>query len=76
MPNDRTPRTITPDEAAAFYLVVGALVGSTCRPWLRGTAKLLRALAATARANCYIVVPPDHERIAAGEMVAVHWPSR
>jgi molybdopterin molybdotransferase len=28
-------------------------------------------IAATARANCYIVVPPDHERIAAGEWVAV-----
>jgi len=26
-------------------------------------------IAATARANCYIVVPPDRERIAAGEMV-------
>ncbi|HEU5335648.1 MAG TPA: molybdopterin molybdenumtransferase MoeA, partial [Terriglobales bacterium] len=24
-----------------------------------------------ARANCYVVVPPDRERIAAGEMVAV-----
>jgi molybdopterin molybdotransferase len=28
-------------------------------------------VAATARANCYIVVPPDRERIAAGEWVAV-----
>jgi len=28
-------------------------------------------MAATARANCYIVVPPDRERIAAGEFVAV-----
>jgi molybdopterin molybdotransferase len=28
-------------------------------------------LAATARANCYVVVPPDRERIAAGEWVAV-----
>ncbi|MBZ5678623.1 MAG: molybdopterin molybdotransferase MoeA [Acidobacteriia bacterium] len=28
-------------------------------------------IAATARANCYIVVPPDRERIAAGEWVAV-----
>ncbi len=28
-------------------------------------------IAATARANCYIVVPPDREHIAAGEMVAV-----
>jgi len=28
-------------------------------------------IAATARANCYVVVPPDRERIAAGEWVAV-----
>lgn len=28
-------------------------------------------LAATARANCYIVIPPDRERIAAGEFVSV-----
>jgi molybdopterin molybdotransferase len=28
-------------------------------------------VAATARANCYIVIPPDRERIAAGEFVAV-----
>jgi molybdopterin molybdotransferase len=28
-------------------------------------------IAATARANCYIVIPPDRERIAAGEFVAV-----
>ena len=28
-------------------------------------------IAATARANCYIVVPPDRERLAAGEWVAV-----
>jgi molybdopterin molybdotransferase len=28
-------------------------------------------IAATARANCYIVIPPDRERIAAGEWVAV-----
>jgi molybdopterin molybdotransferase len=28
-------------------------------------------VAAAARANCYIVVPPDRERIAAGEWVAV-----
>jgi molybdopterin molybdotransferase len=28
-------------------------------------------IAATARANCYIVVPPDRERIAAGEFVPV-----
>jgi molybdopterin molybdotransferase len=28
-------------------------------------------VAATARANCYIVVPPERERIAAGEFVAV-----
>ena len=28
-------------------------------------------VAATARANCYIVVPPDRERMAAGEFVAV-----
>jgi molybdopterin molybdotransferase len=28
-------------------------------------------IAATARANCYVVVPPDRERIAAGEFVAV-----
>jgi molybdopterin molybdotransferase len=28
-------------------------------------------IAATARANCYVVVPPDLERIAAGEWVAV-----
>jgi molybdopterin molybdotransferase len=28
-------------------------------------------VAATARANCYIVIPPDRERIAAGEWVAV-----
>jgi molybdopterin molybdotransferase len=28
-------------------------------------------VAATARANCYIVVPPDRERIPAGEFVAV-----
>jgi molybdopterin molybdotransferase len=28
-------------------------------------------IAATARANCYIVVPPDRERISAGEFVAV-----
>ncbi len=28
-------------------------------------------IAATARANCYIVIPPDLERIAAGEWIAV-----
>src|SRR5262249_30694198 len=28
-------------------------------------------VAATARANCYIVVPPDRERFSAGEFVAV-----
>src|SRR5271157_1931199 len=28
-------------------------------------------IAATARANCYIVIPPDRERIAAGEWVAI-----
>ncbi|HEV2717571.1 MAG TPA: gephyrin-like molybdotransferase Glp, partial [Terriglobales bacterium] len=28
-------------------------------------------IAATARANCYIVIPPDQERISAGEWVAV-----
>jgi molybdopterin molybdotransferase len=28
-------------------------------------------IAATARANCYIVVPPDRERLAAGELVSV-----
>lgn len=28
-------------------------------------------VAATARANCYIVIPPDRERIAAGEFVAI-----
>jgi molybdopterin molybdotransferase len=28
-------------------------------------------IAATARANCYVVVPADRERIAAGEWVAV-----
>ena len=28
-------------------------------------------IAANARANCYLVVPPDRERIAAGEMVSV-----
>jgi len=28
-------------------------------------------IAATARANCYIVIPPDRERMAAGEWVAV-----
>jgi len=28
-------------------------------------------IAATARANCYVVVPPDRDRIAAGEWVAV-----
>jgi molybdopterin molybdotransferase len=28
-------------------------------------------IAATARANCYVVVPPDRERLAAGEFVAV-----
>jgi molybdopterin molybdotransferase len=28
-------------------------------------------IAATARANCYIVIPPDRERIAKGEWVAV-----
>ena len=28
-------------------------------------------IAATARANCYLVVPPDRERLAAGEMVSV-----
>ena len=28
-------------------------------------------IAATARANCYIVIPPDRERIAGGEFVAV-----
>jgi molybdopterin molybdotransferase len=28
-------------------------------------------VAATARANCYIVIPADHERMAAGEWVAV-----
>jgi molybdopterin molybdotransferase len=28
-------------------------------------------IAATARANCYVVIPPDRERIAAGEWVAV-----
>ena len=28
-------------------------------------------IAAAARANCYLVVPPDRERISAGEMVSV-----
>src|SRR6185312_15461542 len=28
-------------------------------------------IAATALANCYIVIPPDRERIAAGEMISV-----
>jgi len=28
-------------------------------------------IAATARANCYLVIPPDHDRIAAGEWVPV-----
>ncbi|MGZ4839059.1 MAG: molybdopterin molybdotransferase MoeA [Terriglobales bacterium] len=28
-------------------------------------------MAATARANCYLVVPPDRERLATGEMVSV-----
>src|SRR6266446_721309 len=28
-------------------------------------------IAATARANCYVVIPPDRERIAAGEFVPV-----
>jgi molybdopterin molybdotransferase len=28
-------------------------------------------IAATARANCYVVIPPDQEQIAAGEFVAV-----
>jgi molybdopterin molybdotransferase len=28
-------------------------------------------LASAARANCFLVVPPDRERLAAGEMVAV-----
>jgi len=28
-------------------------------------------IAATARANCYVVVPPDRDRIASGEWVAV-----
>jgi molybdopterin molybdotransferase len=28
-------------------------------------------IAATARANCYVVIPPDREKIAAGEWVAV-----
>ena len=28
-------------------------------------------IAATARANCYVVVPPDRDRIAAGEWIAV-----
>jgi molybdopterin molybdotransferase len=33
-------------------------------------------IAATAKANCYIVIPPDRERIAAGEWVPVlmRWP--
>ncbi len=28
-------------------------------------------IAATARANCYIVIPPDRERIAPGEWVPI-----
>ena len=28
-------------------------------------------IAATARANCYIVIPPDRERISAGEWIPV-----
>ena len=28
-------------------------------------------IAATARANCYIVIPPDRERISPGEFVAI-----
>jgi molybdopterin molybdotransferase len=28
-------------------------------------------IASTARANCYLVVPPDRERINSGEMVSV-----
>jgi molybdopterin molybdotransferase len=28
-------------------------------------------IAATARANCYVVIPPDWERIAAGEFVPI-----
>jgi len=35
-------------------------------PW-RGSGDI----AAQARANCYIVIPPDREHIAAGEWVAV-----
>jgi molybdopterin molybdotransferase len=31
-------------------------------------------IAATARANCYVVIPPDRERIAAGEWAAVMIP--
>ncbi len=31
-------------------------------------------MAATARANCYMVIPPDRDRIAAGEWVAVMMP--
>ena len=33
-------------------------------------------IAATARANCYVVIPPDRERIAAGEWVPVLMGSR
>jgi molybdopterin molybdotransferase len=28
-------------------------------------------MAATARANCYLVIPPDRERLSAGDMVSV-----
>jgi len=28
-------------------------------------------VAAAARANCYLVVPPDKEKLAAGEMVSI-----
>jgi molybdopterin molybdotransferase len=28
-------------------------------------------IAATVRANCYIVIPPDRERIAAGEWIPI-----
>ncbi|HKF21901.1 MAG TPA: gephyrin-like molybdotransferase Glp [Candidatus Angelobacter sp.] len=37
-------------------------------PW-QGSGDVL----ASARANCYLVVPPDRETIAAGEMVTILW---
>ena len=62
-PNQDRPKAIS---ARACYLESSnsAEVEFAAMAWLRRRRS-------QARANCYIVIPPDRERIAAGEWVAV-----